>query len=229
MTMSKQQQRQQNNTAQTKITNKRKNSLFDCLFRPQHKRARITATSELDSNMSDKKKKGDEASAKTKKPTLDTTRKREVKERLNAEAKKDIRPLAVGTLAMMASALSNQGRFVAKCGFVLRVHSHLMLSLLAKTISSAKDPWQTTRRTKLSPQYDVHSLLFGHCLKISCICCSWGRLCVIFTNNYAQSSTGQHCKATTYPALQVSRIEAASINFIFRINSSSLVACEALC
>ena len=39
----------------------------------------------------------------------DKSRKKEVKARLNAEASAEIRPLAVGTVAMMVSALSNQG------------------------------------------------------------------------------------------------------------------------
>ena len=47
--------------------------------------------------------------AAKKKPTLEKSRRKEVKGRLNAEASREIRPLAVGTLAMMASALSNQG------------------------------------------------------------------------------------------------------------------------
>lgn len=41
--------------------------------------------------------------------SLDKSRKKEVKDRLNEEASKEMRTLAVGTLAMMASALSNQG------------------------------------------------------------------------------------------------------------------------
>ena len=45
---------------------------------------------------------------KGKKPSLEKSRKREVKKRLNNEASKDTVPLAIGTVAMMASALSNQ-------------------------------------------------------------------------------------------------------------------------
>lgn len=45
---------------------------------------------------------------KGKKPSLEKSRKKEVKKRLNAEASKDTVPLAIGTVAMMASALSNQ-------------------------------------------------------------------------------------------------------------------------
>jgi hypothetical protein len=41
--------------------------------------------------------------------SLDKSRTKEVKDRLNTEARKEMRTLAVGTLAMMASALSNQG------------------------------------------------------------------------------------------------------------------------
>jgi hypothetical protein len=46
---------------------------------------------------------------KKSKSMLDKSRKKEVKGRLNEEASKEMRTLAVGTLAMMASALSNQG------------------------------------------------------------------------------------------------------------------------
>lgn len=49
------------------------------------------------------------AAAAKKKPTLEKSRKKEIKSRLNAEAGREIRPLAVGTVAMMASALANQG------------------------------------------------------------------------------------------------------------------------
>ena len=45
---------------------------------------------------------------KGKKPSLEKSRKKEVKKRLNDEARKDTVPLAIGTVAMMASALSNQ-------------------------------------------------------------------------------------------------------------------------
>ncbi len=60
----------------------------------------------VDRNMATK---GEGASAK-KTQSLEASRKKEVKARLNDEASKDILSLAVGTLAMMASALSNQGR-----------------------------------------------------------------------------------------------------------------------
>ena len=43
---------------------------------------------------------------------METSRKKEIKSRLRAEAGREIRPLAVGTLAMMASALANQGESV---------------------------------------------------------------------------------------------------------------------
>lgn len=46
---------------------------------------------------------------KKSKSMLDKSRKKEVKGRLNEEASKEMRTLAVGSLAMMASALSNQG------------------------------------------------------------------------------------------------------------------------
>ncbi|KAL3787973.1 hypothetical protein HJC23_002898 [Cyclotella cryptica] len=45
---------------------------------------------------------------KSNKSSLEKARKREIKARLNAEASREIRPLAVGTVAMMASALANQ-------------------------------------------------------------------------------------------------------------------------
>jgi len=53
--------------------------------------------------------KNDAETAKKSKSMLDKSRKKEVKGRLNEEASKEMRTLAVGTLAMMASALSNQG------------------------------------------------------------------------------------------------------------------------
>ena len=52
------------------------------------------------------------SSSKKKKAMLDKSRKKEIKSRLNAEAGREIRPLAVGTLAMMGSALANQGERV---------------------------------------------------------------------------------------------------------------------
>ena len=61
---------------------------------------------------SDVKSSGDTtvpANAKSGKAALDKSRKKEVKSRLNIEASREIRPLAVGTVAMMASALANQG------------------------------------------------------------------------------------------------------------------------
>lgn len=48
------------------------------------------------------------SSAKESKPSLEKSRMKEVKARMNAEASKELRNMAVGTLAMMASALSNQ-------------------------------------------------------------------------------------------------------------------------
>lgn len=45
------------------------------------------------------------------KAKLEKSRKKEIKARLNAEAGKEIRPLAIGTVAMMASALANQGEW----------------------------------------------------------------------------------------------------------------------
>jgi len=108
MTLSQQQQQQSKLLTHINTNIKRKVTLFDRLFGPKHKRARIGATSEIGSNMADEKNTGDGTRGKTTKPSLDKSRKKQVKKRLNAEAKKDIRPLAVGSLAMMASALSNQ-------------------------------------------------------------------------------------------------------------------------
>ena len=53
----------------------------------------------------------DEVAGNVKKPmpSLKKSRREEM-QRLKAEASEEIRPLAVGTLAMMISALSNQGR-----------------------------------------------------------------------------------------------------------------------
>ena len=64
----------------------------------------------VDSKMANDNTKEDGASAKKTKTSLEKSRKKEVKARLNDEARKEIRSLAVGTLAMIASALSNQGR-----------------------------------------------------------------------------------------------------------------------
>jgi hypothetical protein len=53
---------------------------------------------------------GTDSKAKANKPSLEKARKKEIKSRLNEEASREIRPLAVGTVAMMASALANQGQ-----------------------------------------------------------------------------------------------------------------------
>ena len=101
-------------TANSKNNIKRKNSVsfLDRFFGPKSKRARTDSAN----NNDNKNMKDESTDKKTKKPSLDKARRKEVKQRLNEEASKDIRPLAVGTLAMMASALSNQGEFI---GFVL--------------------------------------------------------------------------------------------------------------
>lgn len=99
-------QQHQNNSSKRKI------SFFDHIFGPTPKRAKTHTSSpngNRNSMMENGKSSGDGA-RKNVKPSLDKSRKNEVKERLNAEASNEIRPLAVGTLAMMASALSNQGR-----------------------------------------------------------------------------------------------------------------------
>lgn len=99
-----------NNTNRTQT--KRKSSYFERLFNRNPKRAKsdhITNKTKNGSNkMGNNDTRGDGANAKKSKPTLEKSRKKEMKARLNAEASRDIRPLAVGTVAMMASALSNQ-------------------------------------------------------------------------------------------------------------------------
>jgi len=93
----------------TSTQTKRKSSFFDRLFGP-NKRAKSDhiANSAVDRKMANDNTKGDGANAKKSKPSLEKSRKKEMKERLNAEASREIRPLAIGTVAMMASALSNQ-------------------------------------------------------------------------------------------------------------------------
>ena len=100
-------------TANSKNNIKRKNSVsfLDRFFGPKSKRARTDSAN----NNDNKNMKDESTNKKTKKPSLDKARRKEVKQRLNEEASKDIRPLAVGTLAMMASALSNQGELHSLC------------------------------------------------------------------------------------------------------------------
>jgi hypothetical protein len=62
-----------------------------------------------DIKMTDKNDAETAKKSKSMMVSLDKSRKKEVKGRLNEEASKEMRALAVGTLAMMASALSNQG------------------------------------------------------------------------------------------------------------------------
>lgn len=101
-------------------------SFFGRLFGPKLKRARTTAEregsngnkmadSKTAAGASSKAKDCKNAKKDAQKPSLDKSRRKEVKSRLNAEASKDIRPLAIGTLAMMGSALSNQGKL---CGIL---------------------------------------------------------------------------------------------------------------
>ena len=94
---------------------KRNSSLLDRLFSPRTKRARISSN---DTKMAKTTKNNDVGK---KKPSLDKSRRKEVKKRLNDEASKEIRPLAVGTMAMMASALANQGKLCAKVHYNLCV------------------------------------------------------------------------------------------------------------
>jgi len=98
--LAKKQRKEERSIAEKKI--KRKGSLLDRFF-PKVKRARRTEsnTNIMTKVITDNKKKS--------KPSLDKSRRKEVKRRLNGEANKEIIPLAVGTLAMMGSALSNQG------------------------------------------------------------------------------------------------------------------------
>ena len=103
-------------------------SLFNRLFVPKVKRIRTenrashSTASAHDNKMSDGNYAADGgavgASSETNdvdskkeisRTSWDKSRKKEVKARLNAEASAEIRPLAVGTVAMMVSALSNQG------------------------------------------------------------------------------------------------------------------------
>lgn len=118
-------------------TTKRK-TFFDRFFGPTSKRAKTNHTTtgtgtgraktSVDSKMAEGNTKGDGAEAKKTKPSLEKSRRKEVKERLNAEASKEIRPLAVGTVAMMASALSNQGRHPCLLLLLLLLH-YLMFSI----------------------------------------------------------------------------------------------------
>jgi len=98
--LAKKQRKEERSIAEKKI--KRKGSLLDRFF-PKVKRARRTENNStiMTKVITDNKKKS--------KPSLDKSRRKEVKRRLNGEANKEIIPLAVGTLAMMGSALSNQG------------------------------------------------------------------------------------------------------------------------
>ena len=100
------------NTSSSTNHIKRNSSLLDRLFSPRTKRARIESTTSNDTKM---------VAKKTTKPSLDKSRRKEVKKRLNDEASKEIRPLAVGTMAMMASALANQGELCANVCYNLCV------------------------------------------------------------------------------------------------------------
>ena len=104
-------------TSSSKHTKRKSSSFLNRLFGPKTKHARkdhgvqgqgsnIARTMTNDTA----KGKGGAAMENKTKPTLEKSRKKEVKKRLNAEASREIRPLAIGTFAMMALALSNQGR-----------------------------------------------------------------------------------------------------------------------
>jgi hypothetical protein len=97
--------------ASSKLTKRKNRALIDLNFGLKRKRSRTTGVEgSVDSKMADDNINGDGAPANKTKPSLEKSRKKEVKARLNDEASKEIRSLAAGTLAMMASALSNQGR-----------------------------------------------------------------------------------------------------------------------
>lgn len=103
-------QSQSLDSASSKLAKRKNSSFIDLIFGPKRKRSRTGVEASVDCKMPNDNTKGDGASAKKTKPSLEKSRKKEVKARLNDEASKEIRSLAVGTLAMMASALANQGR-----------------------------------------------------------------------------------------------------------------------
>ena len=118
---------------------KRKGSSLLDRFFPKVKRARRTE-SNTNMTITDNKKKS--------KPSLDKSRRKEVKRRLNEEANKEIVPLAVGTLAMMGSALSNQGKYACNVTcmymcydyfFILKVY-HLYICITSN--STTQITWQ---------------------------------------------------------------------------------------
>jgi len=78
------------------------------LFTSSFKTKRVNTGSNTTTRSIASKMSGKSSNSKDKKPSLEKSRKKEVKARLNEEASKEIRPLAIGTAAMMASALSNQ-------------------------------------------------------------------------------------------------------------------------
>ncbi|KAL7548948.1 hypothetical protein ACHAWF_012210 [Thalassiosira exigua] len=84
---------------------KRKISLIDRFVGPNPRRSKRSRS--VDNADANGKAMAKATSSKVD-GALDKSRKKEVKKRLNDEASREIRPLAVGTLAMMASALSNQ-------------------------------------------------------------------------------------------------------------------------
>jgi hypothetical protein len=106
-------------TNTTSSKKKRRKSILDLFFSRNPKRAKSLSMTEtgaeskkmtISNAYDNNKNKVGGAPLPGGKPSLEKSRKKEVKQRLNAEASKEIRPLAVGTLAMMVSALSNQGR-----------------------------------------------------------------------------------------------------------------------
>jgi hypothetical protein len=149
-------------SASSKPTKRKNSSFIDLIFSPKHKRSKTSgAEASVDRKMADDGTKREGATVKKTKPSLEKSRKKEVKARMNDEASKEIRSLAVGTLAMMASALSNQGRCRASCaegiGRPLPRHlppagqfssnSSLKRSLVSflsspRVISTSQAPWQ---------------------------------------------------------------------------------------
>ena len=89
-------------TAEAIATKRKKPSSFFEYFKSSSSSKRAKRDNNISNNSTSTKMKG------KKKPSLEKSRKKEVKKRLNDEASKDTVPLAIGTVAMMASALSNQ-------------------------------------------------------------------------------------------------------------------------
>ena len=179
-------------------------TLYNRLF----KRSRTEPTSTTDVKiMSNADKADGAAAAAKKKPTLEKSRKKEIKSRLNAEAGREIRPLAVGTVAMMASALANQGELkLVLCEHqddydVMNLKGYINLSIMNPlniARSPAQTPGQTTRRKNLSP--NMH--FFAQCLQRSRHRSHWRGHGLLPTYYHAQSGSGQYCQTITGGSLR---------------------------